>query len=261
MGRSKDNRRRFFDQHPFCCFCGGLTKATTIDHQPGRVFFRNRVWPENFVFPACLPCNEVSRTSEKALAILLHGESENPDRSPYLKNMRSFNRENPDEIARMMFRSTNDIRRVLRRHDLEKSPGTSFSRIPMVRLDATFWEPHLRMFARKLLLAIHYQCFGSPIPASGGVVASFFTNFDVMARGLPSDFLEPAKNLVFPIRNGKTLEDQFAVRYNVVNGRRAGLFVLKFHDRLLVTGITTENLKWLSQGEGMDPPFEWPVGS
>lgn len=199
----------------------------------------------------------MSRSSEKALAILLHGEAENDDRSAYRKNVDSFRRENPGEIEKMFFDSANDIRRLFRDHQLAKPPGRAFADIPLLKLDLTFWEPHFEMFARKLLLAIHYQCFGSPVPRSGGVVAGFHSNFEVMSKGIPEDLLQPAVNLVAPLRNGKTLDSQFAVRYNVVSGKRAGLFALKFHDKMLITGITTDNVKWLSKGGDMWAPFNW----
>ncbi len=57
MGEAKQRLKRFLEKHPRCCFCGGEVAATTEDHQPGRVFFRDRQWPENFSFPACEPCN------------------------------------------------------------------------------------------------------------------------------------------------------------------------------------------------------------
>jgi hypothetical protein len=36
---AKKWKRDFFENHPNCCFCGGTTAATTIDHIPSIQLF------------------------------------------------------------------------------------------------------------------------------------------------------------------------------------------------------------------------------
>src|SRR5262245_28261362 len=68
MGDSKSRKKKFFAEHPCCCFCRGSKRATTEDHQPARSLFDGRRWPEGYVFPACKRCNAVSRRDEAVLA-------------------------------------------------------------------------------------------------------------------------------------------------------------------------------------------------
>src|SRR5438309_3008238 len=70
MGTGKRFHDLFLEKHPICCFCGGAARAETIDHVPPRTLFRDRRWPEGFIFPACNRCNDVTRKDELLVAML-----------------------------------------------------------------------------------------------------------------------------------------------------------------------------------------------
>lgn len=240
MGDRKRRRDAFFTEHPKCCFCGGETPATTEDHQPGRVFFKDRRWPEGFVFPACDGCNSRSREAEELVAILIHGEAETDDRNKYQTLMESVNRRYPNLVRSMLPESTREIREILKEGGVQRPVGTPYRDVPVIKLDSKFWEPHLTTFSRKLLLALHYQCFGTALPPSGAVWHFVHSNFDYMSGRFPEQLLDLAKNIATPARQKAPMGDQFGVRWNVVPGMKTGLFVCQFHDRLAVSGITTE---------------------
>lgn len=241
MGEKRSRRERFFKEHPYCCFCGGATPATTEDHQPGRIFFRNREWPEGFVFPACQPCNSISRQSEKLLALLIHGDGDSDDRGRFQANLASINSKYPDLVSDMIPKSTREVREILRQMGVPKPEGTIYSELPIVKLDADFWTPHFDMLARKLMLSFHYQCFKVPLPNHGATWHFIHTNADYMAGRVPKRVLELAKRLTIPERQKRLLGDQFSIRWNVIPEKRTGLFLAQFHGRLAVGGVTTEN--------------------
>jgi hypothetical protein len=60
----------FLKKHPVCCFCGGATQATTVDHQPAKIIFPNKHRPKGLEFPACTYCNRQSSADEALLALL-----------------------------------------------------------------------------------------------------------------------------------------------------------------------------------------------
>jgi hypothetical protein len=240
MGDRKRRRDAFFKTHPNCCFCGGATPATTEDHQPGRVFFRGRNWPEGFVFPACAPCNEVSRESEKLLAVLIHGEGDSDDRGKFQSLIESVHRDYPDLFRGMLPRSTREIREILRKSGLERPSGTPYRDVPVIKLDTKFWTPHLNTFARKLMLALHYQCFGVPLPRIGAIWHFAYSNVDFMAGRFPEQLLKLTEQIAIPARQRSLLGDQFMIRWNVVPSTRTGIFLCQLHGRLAVCGITTD---------------------
>src|SRR5580704_6101100 len=71
MANRTEIRKKFFVDHPLCCFCGGVRRASTEDHQPARSFFDQRRWPEGYNFPACERCNAASRSFENVFAVLV----------------------------------------------------------------------------------------------------------------------------------------------------------------------------------------------
>jgi hypothetical protein len=60
----------FLKQHPMCCFCGGCTPATSIDHQPARIIFPEKHRPKGLEFPACAVCNGQTSADEALLAFI-----------------------------------------------------------------------------------------------------------------------------------------------------------------------------------------------
>jgi hypothetical protein len=251
LGEKRARRQKFFAQHPICCFCGGGTAATTEDHQPGRAFFRERQWPEGFVFPACEPCNSGSRVSENIVALLVHGESENEDRRKYRAVLASVRQDYPDLIASMLPGSANEIRKIMRNKEISLPPGGTFSDVPLIKLDVEFWTPHFEMFARKLLLALHYQCFGEPLSNSGRISYWINTNADAMDDNYQAKLLEIAEFLTVPHRQNKLLGDQFLIRWNYTQQTKTAVFIVSFHGLLIVSGLTTEApesfLEWHSK--------------
>src|SRR5436309_9558979 len=64
------NTEDFLKQHPMCCFCGGQTSAATIDHQPARILFPDKLRPKGLEFPACTICNRQTSADEALLAFV-----------------------------------------------------------------------------------------------------------------------------------------------------------------------------------------------
>ena len=56
--RNASRVQRFLASNPYCYFCGGTRRATTVDHVPPRACFPDGFMPEEFEFPACKECNE-----------------------------------------------------------------------------------------------------------------------------------------------------------------------------------------------------------
>jgi hypothetical protein len=256
VGEKNRRLERFFAEHPSCCFCAGERPATTEDHQPGRIFFRNREWPEGFSFPACFECNQVSRTSERILGVLVHGHADDEDRSVYRKNLESVRAEFPDEIKRMLTPRI-EQRRILKSAGIALARGVALDDVPIVTMRYDFWEPHFTMLARKLLLALHYQCFAQPLSRTGGIWHHIHTNFDFAAKKYPAELLDVANRLATPVRNKRFLNDQFLVRWNVANDSPTAVFVAQLQKRLVVTGFTTDEPNRF--GENDIPPLR-PFG-
>jgi hypothetical protein len=64
------NTGDFLKAHPICCFCGGTMPASTIDHQPAKIVFPDKLRPKGLEFPACSDCNRQTSADEALLAFV-----------------------------------------------------------------------------------------------------------------------------------------------------------------------------------------------
>ena len=93
MGQSRAKKRKFFLHNPLCCFCGGGSEATTIDHIPARSFFVNRKHPKGYEFPACVSCQNRTTGAEDTVRLiaLMQASAFNDDaNSHFLEHEESF---------------------------------------------------------------------------------------------------------------------------------------------------------------------------
>lgn len=259
MGEAKNWKKKLFVEHPFCCFCGGKTPATEIDHQPGRVFFRDRHWPEGFAFTSCSNCNRVSRLAEDAVSLLTSHFDDEKSQRDYLKRRDSIWANHPEliESLRMTNREKRNIATSL---GIVRQEGQSFMEMPLAKLEPIIWLPHWKLIGKKLALAIHYQCHLRSMPIGSAIYLSFTTNADLMSGHDLNEFLDSAPQLVMPMRNSEMLGRQFALRWGASTDLGATIFVANIQQRLLISALCLEdpsiidNQNVLDRTEG---PFEW----
>lgn len=161
-------------------------------------------------------------------------------------------RDYPEQI-RSLVTSTREKREILKARALDWPTGVALKDIPLIKVSKAFWEPHLGMLARKLLLAFHYQCFGRILPRHGALWYDVHTNADFAAGNFPAEVLELANRLALPVRNKQQLGDQFSVRWNVVEDKSGAVFVTQLQKMLTITGITTETPEAFEE----DSPEDW----
>lgn len=238
MGAATQRRRQFLAANPRCAFCAGEGAAEEEDHQPARAFFRDRKWPERFVFPACGACNRISGDAENVVSLLAFDPTADNDRTVYQERVAYLRTENPELLDRLSM-SANEKRRAMEKLGFSKPLGALFSDISMVRLESSIWDPYVRLVGRKIMLALHYQCFGEPLSRSGGLWLYWQTNTSYQAI-VNKDILDLASRFVQPIREKKCLSDQFSIRWNSLTDPKCGLFIVHLQKALVFGGITAE---------------------
>jgi hypothetical protein len=202
--------------------------------------FRGRAWPEGFVFPACTACNEGSRETEKLLGVLVHGSHRDEDRRQYQAVVASVRQDYPGLIEDMLPSGPNEVRRILKSKGLERPQNALLNEIPLIKLDVSIWKPHFDLFARKMMMALHYQCFGLPLSPFGRIWFVMHTNADAAAGEYPKEFVELADLHLAPQRNRKLLNDQFDLRWQFDPVTVSGLWTFSIQNRIAFSGITTE---------------------
>lgn len=240
MGEAKNWRKRFFADHPRCCFCAGEAETAEPDHQPGRAFFKDNEWPEGFVFPSCVPCNRASRTAENALSLVTSHFPDSEGHPHYLKRIQ-WMWQNQPEVMESLRMSANEKRSAAKKFGLEPAEGEGFSQISMIKFPLPIWRPLLMIFARKLMLALHYQALTRPLPRSGGIWLGIATNLDVHVGHPLTEIHQMAERLVRPVRQNKYLDDQLSIRWDASAELGAGIFNVALQKRFVFSGLTIED--------------------
>ena len=237
MGAKKNKLQRFLLKHPHCCFCGGGTPATTIDHIPARTCFRGRAFPETFEFPACEPCNRASRLDEIAFAFyvkLLDHTDKNFDPRDADKTISSM----INNLPHLLPEPSVDGRRnrtMLRRMGQTKPLNRLASSLPMVSISAEAHET-LRRYARKIACALYYREQGRPASLEHKTVSIWGQAVDrSFAQDVDGFFSLPF--LQVGTRSNLDFGDQFMYRH--VEALKPDLFAMmaKFGTGLVICAI------------------------
>ena len=170
MNRGTKKRERkeiFFQNNPYCCFCGGEANTETIDHFPSRTIFDGRKWPEGYAFPACENCNKQSKISEMVTSFLF----------------KIFPSPITDEQLREFQIAIDGLmnnRSVIMKELLSCDDPNGFYCGPLT-------EKELLFFANKLGCALHYKHTEQIISHSGAIVIpDFYTYADLIEGNIPN---------------------------------------------------------------------------
>lgn len=189
MGEAKRKharQRTFLDQHQICCFCGGATPATTVDHVPSIQMFSLRHRPKGLEVPACEPCNQATRQHEQVAAMfgrLYPDPSTDEERRETRKVIKSVRNNNPGLLEELQ--PSLRQRKLFRRANLELDGvgGPLNCQGPLLNRS-------MQEFGAKLGYALHYSLAGRIVPPVGGVAVRWFSNFEAFTGEFPSQFLE-----------------------------------------------------------------------
>src|SRR5262249_22044337 len=134
MGDRARKRREFLAQHPFCCFCGRATPATTTDHVPSRQLFSKKRWPEGYEFPACDQCNAATKDDEQVVAMLArvhHTAATQDDQHETSQIIAAVGRNYPAILIEMQ-PTARKIREFLKERGIKKDPNKSTVEYPLL---------------------------------------------------------------------------------------------------------------------------------
>lgn len=260
MGKGRQlYKQNFLKKHPLCCFCGGVTPAEEIDHVPGRVFFRERQWPNGYEFPACIKCNRATRYEEKVIAYLARFNSDNEDETNEIEFARlqeDIAKHDPEFISDIRQSSANEIRHFLKERNIEKSAGIATSDISLVKIGDVV-NKSVRKYGRKLFLALWFKHTGTVLPKLGGMHIAWMTNVspEIDDTTLTAMF-QILHGIPLIIKNSHHLHDQFTYRYMVTtSGDGAGFFVWFRQSFGLLCTMNVDRNLILHAPENIEVPF------
>lgn len=261
MGARKTRRADFLARNPLCCFCGGLTQASTEDHIPARALFFRRGWPEGYVFPACGVCNGHSAEDELFMAFLVRVTvrpttlEESTERQKAIAGIKA---RHPDFFPNFKKLSRNEFRR--RAHEIGGLGqfGIETTSVTMVSMPPLAMEVATR-YGQKLGKALHYRHTEEILPNSGDTWAWVMTNAVIPALEIPAELFGPLTSAPkAKVRRGSVdLDYQFSYRYLIVEEGLASCFLVTLGQSMTILVVALRfrgDIASSPQGEGI-PKF------
>lgn len=227
MGEARIRKLRIQNGDYKCIFCGGLTKAETVDHVPPKVMFREKIWPEGFEFPACLSCNSKASDNDLIVGVMARMTRDGEDLSGLFKSLR---RQKPKLLPQMVKMSASEARRSVKELGLVKPKGLTYREVGVVNITDDM-RVAVKTLASKLSKAIYFLMSGRIFPSSGGMLFYWFTNAQLHQHGsiyaldTLAQFKYQTKELK---RANNSLKDQFDYRYSITDDANTHLIQVTF---------------------------------
>lgn len=243
LGQARKKTVDFLTAHPFCCFCGGLVPATTVDHVPSRACFHGKVGPEGYEFPACNSCQTRLRQEEQFFAFMCHlsdRNNENYDSKMSPRLMQGI-RNNLPELYPSITKSANAKRRGLRHFGIEKPAGMTLNEVPMVEFPLEI-DGALRKVITKIGLALYYKHKAKSATTSHHVASFWAQSADRVSMKRFGQIVEELSAFQRGSRKNLDFGDRFSYAWGVEEQGEPDIFVVivKFGQGLVVCSLITE---------------------
>lgn len=242
MGRRSSSKALVRAEPMYCCFCGGNTFATTIDHVPSVQFFDQKDAAYALRVPSCDSCNARTSASEQVVAFLSRSLRLAATKEDIDKVFKGFCEANP-ELSLRLLPTANQKKRARR----------EFGSDTVLNMNDDELHSHVQIVGAKWAFALHKEVFGDAIGINGGVWVDFWSNVDRIRGPILPDELE----LALPresehLKMGrKTSIGQFEYAYNIVEGLgyQAALFFVTCSASLAMLLATSSNVTLFSDVE------------
>jgi hypothetical protein len=232
-GAKRQAHAKILADGPGCIYCAGAAVATTIEHMPPISLFEGRQRPKGLEFPACGTCNNGTGHSDLVAAMLARTW---PDTSEEIQKR---------DVKKIFSGLANNVPGLFQ----EMNPGRAAEKLARkrhnlsadmhpLRADGPILNHHILTFAAKLGFALHFEAQGSVVPAAGGVLAMWFSNFQAMNGQIPTLLFSMLPSPSTLHQGQKSVAKQF--KYSYATGQDGlMLYFATFNDSFAVGGITT----------------------
>jgi len=239
--RRQYSRKMFLEEHQWCAYCG--SPATTTDHCPPRCFFRERIWPETYEFPACEACNEGARLDEQVLALLIRvtptENSNEIDNIEWRSAVSGVQNNNPALIEEWFGTSASFRKRKFRQKFGPNGDSLRYQGAGLIRI-GPMTTAIIDRFVIKLGKALYYKHNGALF--DGYIQIGHVNLFDhPQIRSKLDDILKYTPLLSEIKRNNKSLSDRFQYWYDHNQELEALAVVARFSDQLVFQLIAMGN--------------------
>jgi hypothetical protein len=231
VGARKAKKQAFLAAHPICYLCGTVS-STTEDHVPARICFKDKVWPEGYVFPVCADCNARDRDSELVVAFHLHSMSDNIE--DFARAYSGLKNNYPSALPNP-FMTLGEKAKALSSRGMTV-PAQQLWQAPIVKLSPDSHQ-HFHRFGRKLAKALYYKVVGCPAPPDFRIVTHWLVADSPESNNTLESIISIMPTLEIGRRGNVDLGDQFAYRYNASAEGDVMVQTSNFIDKVFITSL------------------------
>jgi len=236
MGEKKARRRahaKMLADHPFCIYCAGAHRATTVEHMPPIMMFDRRQRPKGLEFPTCEGCNGGTRHTDLVASLLgrVYPDTGTDAGIQELKKLLAAVSNNVPGLLEEMQPGEADHATLLTIPN--RPPGSA-----VLRANGPILTKHMRIFGAKLGLALHFEAHSSFVPQQGGVQVMYFTNVNAAKGELPMEIINLLP-LAKTLEQGKqNVRGQFSYSYLLTEEGRHSVFYAVFRQSFAIVAVT-----------------------
>ena len=237
--RKKTATARLLESHPICCFCGGQTKATELDHVPSRQMFSLKRRPAGMEFPACSECNRATSKDEQIAAMLARcfpDPSSELEKQEVGKLIKAVARNHPKLIEEMK-------PSWLQHYDFQKNKSFPTNLGGPLNANGPLLNNAIRRFTAKLGFALYYEHCEKIVPKNGGCFVIWHSNESLFSGDFPEEYDKLFGNSsTLTINQGEwAVPEQFKYNYVVDYKRNLLAFRAAFRESFMVVGFVADS--------------------
>jgi hypothetical protein len=223
MGQAKKRNQAVLQNCPFCIFCGGETRASTIDHIPAKIMFDGKLRPKGLEFSACAFCNNSAKKSDLAAAWIgrIYPEPQTREqKDDFEKILKSINNNFPELLIEMkMGRGAEKIGLKKLPTDIEGG---------LLRASGPILNGHMNIFGIKLAMALHFETSRKIIGRQGGVSVRWFSNYEKFTGDFPDQILNEMGPSGTLSNGNRNVGSQFQYAWRVAEDGGIGMYFASF---------------------------------
>lgn len=230
--RRKSTNTRVLERNPFCVYCGGSVSAVDVDHVPPLSIFDGRHRPREPLVGICKPCHEGTRECD-AVASIMSRLAQSPENEIQRQDLRNS--------ARALAGRFRELATELGL-DRAVDDGKPGFLSPGPKLHA-----YMNRFSARMGFGFHYHCTGNPVPASGGALVRWYSNYDAIAGNIKQELFSILGDDLTLSQGRFNVASQF--QYSVGGGDGIHVYFCSFRRAFATLAFVFDDPKALPDGD------------
>lgn len=240
--RRSESHAALLRRHPYCIFCGGEKRATTIEHTPPRIMFRRKDRPNELIFPACDSCNKGTSHADMVAAMIgrLSVPSDPQDHIDFTKILEGIRNNIPELLKEMRL---SGAARKFAFKDVGLDPNSGFG---VLKANGPLLTSYMEAFIFKFAIALYFSRFEKPLTPDFMIKPFWYSNVELMSDAIPDTIRKVLPDPQTLSQGRKNVSDQFLYASNFDEDGNYGIVFATFRSAFGAGALITNDVSDLA---------------